>query len=174
MVIWQRRTMNAAPILRRVARALRESRLEAVMIGNAAAALQGAPVTTVDVDFLFRKTPSNLRKLKMVARALGAIILRPYYPVSDLFRLSADDDSLQLDFMATIHGVRSYTGLRSRACYVDLNGERLLVAALSDIIASKRAANRPRDKAVIDVLSATLAQRKADASRKTGGPEAGK
>jgi hypothetical protein len=51
--------------------------------------------------------------------------------------------------MATIHGVRSYSTLGSRAVYVDLNGERLLVAALSDIIASKRAANRPRDKAVI-------------------------
>jgi predicted nucleotidyltransferase len=174
MVIWQRRTMNAAPILMRIARALRENRLEAVMIGNAAAALQGAPVTTVDVDFLFRKTPANLRKLKMVARALNAIILRPYYPASDLFRLSADDDSLQLDFMATIHGVRSYNSLRSRAGYVDLNGERLLVAALSDIIASKRAANRPRDRAVIDVLSATLAQKKTEASRKTAGPEAGK
>ena len=68
MIIWQRRTMNAAPILMRIARALRESRLKAVMIGNAAAALQGAPVTTVDVDFLFRKTPANLRELKMVAR----------------------------------------------------------------------------------------------------------
>jgi hypothetical protein len=84
MVIWQRRTMNAAPILMRVARALRES--------------------------------------------------------------------------------RSYNGLRNRASYVDLNGERLLVAALSDIIASKRAANRPRDRAVIDVLSATLAQKKTEAN----------
>ncbi len=54
--------MDAAPILIRVARVLRETGLEAVMIGNAAA-LQGAPVTTVDVDFFFRRTPANLRKL---------------------------------------------------------------------------------------------------------------
>ena len=47
--------MNAAPILISVARVLRETGLEAVMIGNAAAALQGAPVTPVDVDFLFPK-----------------------------------------------------------------------------------------------------------------------
>jgi hypothetical protein len=141
--------MNAAPILIRIARALRESRLEAVMIGNAAAALQGAPVTTVDVDFLFRKTPANLRKLKMVARALGAMILRPYYPASDLFRLSADDDSLQLDFMATIHGVRSYNSLRSRASYVDLNGEQLLVAALSAPLSRKRKPKRAEKLAAL-------------------------
>ena len=35
-----------------------------VMVGNAAAAIQGAPVTTVDIDFLFRKTPVNVKKLK--------------------------------------------------------------------------------------------------------------
>ncbi len=55
--------MDAAPILIPVSRVLREAGLEAIMIGNAAAALQGAPVTTVDVDFFFRRTPANLRKL---------------------------------------------------------------------------------------------------------------
>jgi|SRR5579871_1052917 len=95
--------MDAAPILARVARILRETGLEAVMIGNAAAALHGAPVTTVDVDFLFRKTPANLRKLKKLARALDATVLRPYYPVSDLYRVMAEEQSLQIDFMATVH-----------------------------------------------------------------------
>jgi hypothetical protein len=55
---------------------LSASSLETVLIGNAAAALQGAPVTTVDFDFLFRKTPRNLQKMKAVARALQATILR--------------------------------------------------------------------------------------------------
>ena len=68
-----------------------QSRLEAVLIGNAAAALQGAPVTTVDFDFMFHKTPANLRKLKALASALDAVILRPYYPASDLFRIVRDE-----------------------------------------------------------------------------------
>src|SRR5579863_3961115 len=148
--------MNAALTLIRVARTLRESGLEAILIGNAAAALQGAPVTTLDLDFFFRMTPGNLRKLKAVARALGAVILKPYYPASDLLRVVADDDSLQLDFMPTIHGVRSYNAVRSRAAYLGIGGEQILVASLSDIIASKRAANRPRDRAVLDVLTTTF------------------
>src|SRR4029453_9508541 len=98
---------------------------DVVLIGNAAAALQGAPVTTVDFDFMFRKTPANLRKLKSLAKALDATVLRPYYPVSDLFRVTRDDDGLQLDFMATIHGVRSFAGLKSRASAVNIAGGQL-------------------------------------------------
>jgi hypothetical protein len=85
-------------MLARIAQLLERHGLEAVLIGNAAAALQGAPVTTVDVDFLFRKTPANLKKLKAIASDLGAVILRPYYPVSGLFRIARDADGLQLDF----------------------------------------------------------------------------
>lgn len=48
--------MNAAPILAHIAQLLAKHRLDAVLIGNAAAALQGAPVTTVDLDFMFRDT----------------------------------------------------------------------------------------------------------------------
>ena len=57
---------------------------------NAAAALQGAPVSTVDLDFMFRKTAGNLVKLKRLADDLGAIALQPYYPASGLYRLTRD------------------------------------------------------------------------------------
>ena len=70
--------MNAEPLLRKIARTFAEHRLEAVMVGNAAAALQGAPVTTLDIDFMFRKTPTNLKKLKAIAKDLQAVILKPY------------------------------------------------------------------------------------------------
>src|SRR3954470_22407243 len=98
--------MDARPLLARVARLLEENGLEAVLIGNAAAALQGAPVTTIDFDFLFRKTPTNVRKLKAIARELDAVIMRPYYPASGLHRVIRDFDNLQLDFMTTVDGIR--------------------------------------------------------------------
>ncbi|MGO9710369.1 MAG: hypothetical protein ACLQBL_15995 [Polyangiaceae bacterium] len=150
--------MDARPLLERVARALNGARLEAVLVGNAAAALQGAPVTTLDFDFLFRKTPANLAKLKAFARSLDAVVLRPYYPASDLFRVVNDDLGLQVDFLVVIHGVRSFEALRSRAFTLALgeSGAKLLVGDLADILKSKRAANRPKDRAVIDVLKATL------------------
>ena len=147
--------VNAEPFLAEVVRHLERLRFEVVLIGNAAAALQGAPVTTVDFDFMFRKTRVNLRKLKDLATALRATVLRPYYPVSDLFRVVRDEDGLQLDFMATIHGVRSLAGLRDRATVVWFGKAPLAVASLPDIIRSKKAAGRPRDLAVIDLLEKT-------------------
>ncbi len=150
--------VDGSLLLREVALAMAALKLEAVLIGNAAAALQGAPVTTVDFDFLFRKTPRNLVKLKALAKALGGTILRPYYPVSDLYRLVRDDDGLQVDFMGTIHGIRTFAGLRDRASTVEVDGVGVRVASLADIVKSKRAARRPRDVAVLDVLERSLAK----------------
>jgi hypothetical protein len=152
--------MDAAPLLGRVAAALGECKLEAVLIGNAAAALQGAPVTTLDFDFLFRATPTNIRKLKAVADRLGATIMRPYYPASSLYRVVNEDLGLQVDFMVTIHAVRSFASLRARASSLEIGGAALLVASLDDVIRSKRAAGRPRDIAVLPVLEATRAETK--------------
>ncbi len=152
--------MNAEPALARVARALGAARLEAVLIGNAGAALHGAPVTTLDFDFMFRSTPGNLKKLRAFADALHAVVLRPYYPASDLFRVTDDDGGLQVDFMGTIHGVRSFEALRRRSTEVVFGGARLRVASLEDIVRSKRAAGRPKDRAVLEVLEVTLNEAK--------------
>jgi hypothetical protein len=84
--------MDARPLLAEVGRRLNDAKLDAVLIGNAAAALQGAPVTTVDFGFMFCRTPRNLANLKVVAGALRATILKPYDPASDLYRVVRDDD----------------------------------------------------------------------------------
>lgn len=161
--------MNASPLLTKLLRAFAAQRLEAVLIGNAAAAMHGAPVTTLDFDFMFRDTSTNLRKLRAVAKSLEAVILRPYYPVSKLYRMVDDATGLQADFMPVIHGVRSFEGLRSRAAERRLDGFSVLIASLDDIIASKKAAGRDRDLAVLPVLEQTRRAmvKNADASRRS-------
>jgi hypothetical protein len=148
--------MDAHPILVRIAELLERHQLEAIMIGNSAAALQGAPVTTIDVDFLFRRTPSNIRKLKAIADDLEVVVLRPYYPVSPLWRIVRDRDGLQLDFMDTIHGIRSFEGPRKRATAARIGTAEILVASVADIIKSKKAAGRPQDLAVLPILETLL------------------
>jgi hypothetical protein len=95
-----------------------------------------------------------------LAKNRGAILLRPYYPVSDLFRIERDEDSLHVDFMSRIDGVRSLAALRSRASRIDFGGHVLVVADLADIIKSKRAAGRPRDRAVLEILEKALDEKK--------------
>jgi len=158
--------MDAEPFLIAIAEALEDVGLEAILVGNAAAALRGAPVTTLDFDFMFRKTAANLGKLKRLARRLGAVILRPYYPVSDLYRVVVEDTGLQLDFMSVLHGVHSFASLRSRAERVPFGRARLWVASLADVIASKKALGRPRDLAVLDVLERTAREQESRQGKK--------
>ena len=46
--------------------------------------------------------------------------------------------------------------MRDRAHTIDVDGVALRVATLSDIIKSKKAAKRPRDVAVIEILEKAL------------------
>jgi hypothetical protein len=149
-------------------------KLEAIMVGNAAAALQGVPITTVDIDFLFRRTPANVKKLKEIARDLEAMLLRPFYPISPLIRLSRDTDHLQIDFMTEISGVRSYEGLRARSAVVRFGGASLYVASLPDIIKSKKAAGRPQDLAAMPILEESLEELSRDKKSEIGSAEKGK
>jgi predicted nucleotidyltransferase len=151
--------MTAEPLLELAARLLAKHRLDAVLIGNAAAALQGSPVTTVDLDFMFRKTPGNLRKLRRIADDLDAVVMHPYYPASELYRVIRERDGTQLDFMAKVDGIRSFESLRNRASTARFGRYELKVASLEDIIRSKKAANRPQDRAVLPVLRKTLREK---------------
>jgi hypothetical protein len=147
--------MNAAPILATIAKTFQDCRLEVILVGNAAAALQGAPVTTLDFDFMFRNTALNLKKLKKVAAILEMSFSQPYYPSSDFYRLLQKQSGLQLDFMSQLHGVKSFESLRSRATEVYFGVAAIRVADLKDIIRSKRALGRPKDLAVIEILEKT-------------------
>lgn len=153
--------MTAEPFLRLAAEMLAKHRLDAVLIGNAAAALNGAPVTTMDFDFLIRPTRGNIAKVKRIARDIGGELSRPFYPASSLYRIVRAEDDLQLDFMIEVSGIRSFDGLRAPAATVEFGGNPLRVAALEDIIRSKEAAGRLEDRAVLPVLRRTVKEREA-------------
>jgi len=150
--------MESQPELVLVAKALNENSLEAILIGNMAAALHGAPVATIDIDLFFRKTPRNMQKLKLVADALEAVILRRYYPASRVTRLRRQRDGLQLNFFNRIAGKTFYDGIRARADVHHICGQRLLAATPDDIIRIKGAADksaalkRESDRALIELI----------------------
>ena len=59
-----------------------------------------------------------------------------------------------------IPGGLTFSSIRSRARLVAVGDEKLRVAELADVIRSKQAANRPKDRAVLPILRETLAVRK--------------
>jgi hypothetical protein len=72
--------------------------------------------------------------------------------------------------MGTIDGIRSFEGLRARAVAMEIESVTVLVAALADIIKSKRAARRPRDLAVLDILEKAL-EETTKQKKETGGAQ---
>jgi predicted nucleotidyltransferase len=134
--------------------ALREAKLEAIVVGNVAAILQGAPVTTQDLDLLVRDTPLNRKKISLLGRALGATP-RLISELSVTMRIDARAGTVDILF-DEISGGLKFQRLRARAARINIGGHRARVALLEDVIASKRAANRPKDRAVLPMLEDVL------------------
>ena len=134
-----------------ILRALEASGLEAIFVGNAAAAIQGVPVTTQDVDLLVRNTPANEEKILKFCSALGAA--RPV-PVSELTSTQTILGAawpVDLLFDRMIGGLE-FASVRSRSRAVTIGDLTATVASLADVIRSKEAANRPKDQAVLPLL----------------------
>lgn len=146
-------------ILGKVLRAFEQERLEAILVGNAAAALQGAPVMTQDLDFFVRATVRNEQKLARVAKRLGLSLSRPFQPVSEIMR--AENRDMVVDFVFRLGPGQSFESVRARAVRIPVGAHCARVARLEDVIRAKRAANRPRDRAALPLLEETLQVRKA-------------
>jgi hypothetical protein len=147
--------MNADYLLSLLADSLRRSGVDAILIGNAAAALRGAPVTTLDFDFLIRTGPETSLAIKRMASALGASIIPPRR-YSTTVRLHNTDLGLDVDLLARMAGIDSFDELAQCATVIDDFGAPLQVASLADVIRSKEAAGRPKDLAVLPTLRRTL------------------
>src|SRR5215471_11585587 len=114
--------MNGRPLLSTLAQALQEEGVEAILIGNAAAVVNGIPSTRANIDFLLRKTPQNLKKLRAVAKSLRATLWRAVYPPSGVLRLARDDDYVRVDFITEAAGVRAFNSLRRRTQRIEVDG----------------------------------------------------
>ncbi len=156
----------------RVLRRLVDQRVDFVIVGLTAAIAQGAPLGTVDLDLCYRRTPENAERL---ARAL-----KPFHPrlrgaPADLpFTLDGKTilagcnftfvtDVGDVDLLGRIDGVGEYADLCPVAVETEAFGMRLLIMSLEQVIQSKKAAGRNKDRAQLPVLEETLRLRRAQA-----------
>lgn len=144
-----------------LAAALRVAKIEAIVVGNVASILSGAHILTQDVDLLVRDTPRNRKKLRQFAASLGGIGPAYVSGLTSTERIYGAAVPIDILYDQLIGGLR-FASVKSRARPEMLgNNEVLTVAALADVIKSKTAAGRPKDKAVLPLLKDVLAVRRA-------------
>jgi len=147
-----------------ILRLLATNEVEFVVVGMTAGVLQGAPVTTIDLDVVHRRDPENVARLLRVLRNLDAVYrhdprgLRPQEshllsPGHQLLSTNCGD----LDCLGSIDEGRTYEDLLPQSVELDLSaGLRIRVLGLSELLAMKIRAGRPKDLAVVPLLKATL------------------
>ena len=121
------------------------------MVGLSAAALQGAPVVTQDIDLWFEKLPDE--KLSAALRDLGAANVPPILLNPPML---AGAGSELFDIVLRMDGLKSFAEEWKSSKRVTIRGLKVRVLPLERILASKRAANRAKDKLVMGVLESVL------------------
>jgi hypothetical protein len=129
-------------------KALREEKIDCILIGMMAAIEQGAPLMTVDYDFWVRLPERQyVRLLAIVGRLRGTVRARTVYEL---------EDGTQINIIFRPHGLQSFETEFKRSHRGTLEGVPTHILPLQRVIASKRAANREKDIAALPILERTL------------------
>ena len=154
--------MALAEILRTLVR--REVRF--IVVGGTAGVLQGAPIHTLDLDIVYAIDEENVARLDAALRELGAIFR------GDSRKLAPDPSHLRsrghkllvtregaLDVLGAIEVDAGYEQLLPDADVLDIGGIDVQVLSLERLIAVKEKLDRPKDRVMLEILRATLAER---------------
>lgn len=136
-----------------------------VLIGALAARLYGFPRVTADADITPASDTENLKRLAAALRDLDAKIYTESIPEGLAFDCSAAmlvrasmwnlvTNAGRLDIAFAPSGTTGYDDLAKGAHEFEAFGLTFLAASLDDIIRSKKAAGRPKDKDDVAMLMA--------------------
>lgn len=152
---------------------LEDAGVEFVLIGGFAGIVHGSPRLTNDVDVCYDRSPENLERL---ARVLAGWDAYPRDFPRDLpwemdvrtlkaaTLLTLQTSEGFLDVMAEVPGVGGYAECEAASEWVDFSGHPVRVLGLPALIASKKAADREKDRADVLTFERILQQREASGS----------
>lgn len=146
---------------------LREHGVRFVLIGGFAAVIHGSPYVTFDVDVVPERTEDNLRRLSEALRAMHARVWAadepqglPFGPDAtslagtNVWNLVTDHGRLDITFVPP--GTTGYEDLKRDAVHLVILGVDVDVASLADVVRSKEAAGREKDRLMLPVLRRIL------------------
>jgi hypothetical protein len=126
-------------------------KVEFMIVGLSAAALQGAPVVTQDIDLWFRALPDPGLE-RVLKKVHGAYVP----PTARTAPMLAGKGIELFDIVLRMDGLGDFDDEKRHAMKVPLGRIKVLVLSLSRIIASKKAAGREKDRIVLNVLTDAL------------------
>jgi len=144
------------PAERALFQSLERRGIRFVIIGMGAAMIEGAPVTTQDLDLWLEDAAAT--ELPLAAIDAGGFWISGFGLQPPSFGGEGLD---RVDVVLTAHGLSDFSTEYSAASEQEIEGVRLRVLSLERIIASKQATGRAKDKAAIPILEATLAAKRA-------------
>ncbi len=157
--------------------ALANRKVRFVLIGGMAAVLHGDVGVTVDLDVVPDRSDENLERLARALRDLGARIRTEGEPEGLRFDCSAEffknlspdsivnltTESGDLDVTVCPSGTQGFADLRRDAVEIEAADRlHILVASLEDVIRSKQAAGREKDRLALPRLRRLLDRLRAD------------
>lgn len=153
---------------REILHVLNTHRVNYILIGNLGATLYGSPLVTTDADICPSREQENLIALAAALSEMGARIRTADVPEG----LPFECDAAFLGQMKMVNlvtrfgdvdlsfepsGTGGYEDLAARAIRIELrDGVSASIAALEDIIRSKEAANREKDRLALPTLRLLL------------------
>lgn len=133
-----------------VAKAFNAAGVDYLFIGKSAAILLGYPGTTQDVDVFPAKSVENGQRMVKALLELGFIL--DDNTQAEIIRGMFKDGPFDLDLIFAPDGIESFAEAKSRAVQEDI----FPVANLRDIIASKKASGRMKDRLDLHLLELFL------------------
>jgi len=145
---------------------LLEADVDFILVGGLAAVIQGAPVTTMDVDVVHSQSPENIARLLSFLKSVDAVhrrlddrLIEPKErDLSGKGHVLLTTRIGPLDILAVIEGGRSYEELLEHTVEIDFRGHRLRVLDLKTLVELKKTSTDPKDKQRLPVLKETLRQ----------------
>jgi len=141
-----------------------------VIVGGFAGVVYGSPYVTFDIDIVPDVAEGNLKRLSDALRALGARIWTQSEPQglpfdhdarsladANVWNLVTDHGRLDISFVPS--GTSGYDDVARDAVHLTILGVPADVASLADVIRSKEAAGREKDRLMLPVLRQILQER---------------
>jgi predicted nucleotidyltransferase len=161
-----------APELDKLLEPLVRHSVEFILIGGMAGIAHGSSYPSYDLDVVYARNSANVARLVL---ALGEIGVRLRGASQELtFQLDARTIENganftfvtpygDLDILGDVAGVQAFEDLAGNAVEREVGGLPVRIASIDDLIAMKRAANRTKDKLMVeDYLVIADEQRKLD------------